>query len=81
METMETGLRGLLAELYDRGQEHDARQERHDGQATQPRTRHRLAVDRPRPQRQAHAPPGIGTSNGYSTICLAWAARNRRAGD
>ncbi len=29
MDTMGADLRGLLAELHERGQEHDARQERH----------------------------------------------------
>ena len=74
MDTMEADLRGLLAELHERGQEHDARQERHDDKLRnlEPETAALLAVlVRSSGRRRLLE---IGTSNGYSTIWLAWAA-------
>jgi predicted O-methyltransferase YrrM len=74
MDTMGDDLRGLLTELHERGQEHDARQERHDDKLRnlEPETAALLAVlVRCSGRRRLLE---IGTSNGYSTIWLAWAA-------
>lgn len=75
MDTMGTDLRGLLAELYERGQEHDARQERHDDKLRnlEPETASLLSIFVCGGRRTRLLE--IGTSNGYSTIWLAWAAR------
>ena len=73
MDTMGADLRGLLAELHERGQEHDVRQERHDDRLRnlEPETAALLAVlVRSGGRRRLLE---IGTSNGYSTIWLAWA--------
>lgn len=74
METMGIGLRGLLAELYGRGQKHDALQERRDDRMRnlEPETASLLAI-LIRSSRCTRLLE-IGTSNGYSTIWLAWAA-------
>ena len=74
MDTMRADLRDLLADLHERGQEHDARQERHDDKLRnlEPETAALLAVlVRSSGRRRLLE---IGTSNGYSTIWLAWAA-------
>jgi predicted O-methyltransferase YrrM len=74
MDTMGADLRDLLAALQERGQEHDARQERHDDKLRnlEPETAALLAVlVRSSGRRRLLE---IGTSNGYSTIWLAWAA-------
>ena len=73
MDTMGADLRGLLAELHERGQEHDVRQERHDDRLRnlEPETAALLAV-LVRSGGRRHLLE-IGTSNGYSTIWLAWA--------
>src|SRR5918994_4959260 len=74
MDTMGDDLRGLLTELHERGQEHDARQERHDDKLRnlEPETAALLAVlVRCSGRRRLLE---IGTSNGYSTIWLAWTA-------
>ncbi len=75
MDTMGTDLRGLLAELHERGQEHDARQERHDDKLRnlESETASLLSI-LVRGGRRTRLLE-IGTSNGYSTIWLAWAAR------
>jgi predicted O-methyltransferase YrrM len=73
MNTMRADLRGLLAELHERGQEHDVRQEHHDDRLRnlEPETAALLAVlVRSGGRRRLLE---IGTSNGYSTIWLAWA--------
>ena len=74
MDTMGTDLRGLLAELPERGQEHDARQERHDDKLRnlEPETAALVSVLVRSGGRTRLLE--IGTSNGYSTIWLAWAA-------
>ncbi len=75
MDTMGTDLRGLLAEMHERGQEHDACQERHDDKLRnlEPETAAMLSI-LVRSGRRTRLLE-IGTSNGYSTIWLAWAAR------
>ncbi|MDP9479162.1 MAG: class I SAM-dependent methyltransferase [Actinomycetota bacterium] len=75
MDTMGTDLRGLLAELHERGREHDARQQRHDDKLRnlEPETAALTSVF-VRSSGRRHLLE-IGTSNGYSTIWLAWAAR------
>ena len=74
MGTMGDDLRGLLAELHERGQEHDTRQERHDDRLRnlEPETAALIAVLVRSGGRKRLLE--IGTSNGYSTIWLAWAA-------
>ena len=74
IDTMGTNLRGLLAELHERGQEHDVRQERHDDRLRnlEPETAALLAVLVRSGRRRRLLE--IGTSNGYSTVWLAWAA-------
>ncbi|MDP9458123.1 MAG: class I SAM-dependent methyltransferase [Actinomycetota bacterium] len=74
MDTMGANLRDLLAELHERGQEHDARQQRHDDKLRnlEPETAALISVlVRSSGRRRLLE---IGTSNGYSTIWLAWAA-------
>lgn len=74
MDTMDTGLRALLADLYERGQEHDARQRRHGDRLRnlEPETAALVSVlVRSSGSKRLLE---IGTSNGYSTIWLAWAA-------
>ena len=75
MDTMGTDLRGLLAELHERGQEHDARQQRHDDKLRnlEPETASLLSILVRGGGRTRLLE--IGTSNSYSTIWLAWAAR------
>ena len=73
-DTMGTDLRELLAELHEWGLEHDARQGRHDDRLRnlEPETAALLSVlVRSGGRRRLLE---IGTSNGYSTIWLAWAA-------
>ncbi len=74
MDTMGTDLRGLLAELHERGREHDARQERHDDKLRnlEPETAALLSILVRSGGRTRLLE--IGTSNGYSTIWLTWAA-------
>ena len=74
MDTMGDDLRGLLAELHEQGQEHNARQERHDDRLRnlEPETAALLAVLVRSGRRRSLLE--IGTSNGYSTVWLAWAA-------
>ena len=74
MDTMGADLRGLLAELHERGQEHDARQERHGDRLRnlEPETAALVSVLVRSGGRKRVLE--IGTSNGYSTIWLAWAA-------
>jgi predicted O-methyltransferase YrrM len=74
MDTMGDDLRDLLADLHERGQEHDARQERHDDRLRnlEPETAALIAVLVRSGGRKRLLE--IGTSNGYSTIWLAWAA-------
>ena len=74
MDTMGDDLRDLLAELHERGREHDTRQERHDDRLRnlEPETAALLAVLVRSGRRRSLLE--IGTSNGYSTIWLAWAA-------
>src|SRR5215207_9317228 len=73
MDTMGDNLRGLLAELHEHGREHDARQEQHDDRLRnlEPETAALLAVLVRSGRRRSLLE--IGTSNGYSTIWLAWA--------
>jgi predicted O-methyltransferase YrrM len=76
--TMDAKLEALLAELYEQGQANDARQ---SGQAErgrkmlnlEPTTARIVAMLISLGQRRRILE--IGTSNGYSTIWLAWAAR------
>jgi predicted O-methyltransferase YrrM len=74
IDTIGDDLRGLLAELHERGQEHDVRQERHDDRLRnlEPETAALLAVLVRSGRRKRLLE--IGTSNGYSTLWLAWAA-------
>ena len=74
MDTMGDDLRRLLAELREHGREHDTRQERHDDRLRnlEPETAALLAVLVRSGRRRSLLE--IGTSNGYSTIWLAWAA-------
>ncbi|MDQ4106848.1 MAG: class I SAM-dependent methyltransferase [Actinomycetota bacterium] len=74
MDTMGADLRNLLAELHERGQEHDARQEQHDNRLRnlEPETAALIGV-LVRSSRRTRILE-VGTSNGYSTIWLAWAA-------
>ncbi len=74
MDTMGADLRDLLAELHERGQEHDARQQRHDDRLRnlEPETAALISVLVRSSGRRRFLE--IGTSNGYSTIWLAWAA-------
>ena len=72
IDTMEADLNALLAELYQRGQEHDARLRN-----LEPDTAALISVLVRSFKRKRLLE--IGTSNGYSTIWLAWAA-NRIGG-
>lgn len=74
MGTMGDDLRALLAELYRRGQEHDAHQRRHGDRLRnlEPETASLVSV-LVRSSGRTHLLE-VGTSNGYSTIWLAWAA-------
>src|ERR687889_811855 len=74
MDTMGDDLRSLLAELREHGREHDTRQERHDDRLRnlEPETAALLAVLVRSGRRRSLLE--IVTSNGYSTIWLAWAA-------
>jgi len=74
MDTMAADLRALLAELYEWGQEHDARQRRRDDKLRnlEPDTAALISVLVRSSGRKRLLE--IGTSNGYSTIWLAWAA-------
>jgi predicted O-methyltransferase YrrM len=74
MDTMGDDLRSLLAELREHGREHDTRQERHDDRLRnlEPETAALLAVLVRSGRRRSLL--DIGTSNGYSTVWLAWAA-------
>jgi predicted O-methyltransferase YrrM len=74
MDTMGADLRSLLAELYERGQEHDAHQLQHDDRLRnlEPDTAAILSILIRSSGRKSILE--IGTSNGYSTIWLAWAA-------
>jgi predicted O-methyltransferase YrrM len=71
---MDTGLRALLDELHERGQEHDARQRRHGDKLRnlEPETAELVSVLVRSSGRTRLLE--IGTSNGYSTIWLAWSA-------
>src|SRR5215831_7207716 len=72
---MESELRLLLNELYEEGQRHDARE--------QDRSKKRLNLEPESARLLSILVRGsrstrlleIGTSNGYSTIWLAWATR------
>lgn len=79
IDTMEADLSALLAELYERGQEHDAHQHQHEARLRnlQPDTAALISVLVRSSQRKRLLE--IGTSNGYSTIWLAWVA-NRTGG-
>ena len=79
MDTMKADLRAFLVELHEGGQEHDARQRQHDDRLRnlEPETAALLSV-LVRSSGRKHLLE-IGTSNGYSTIWLAWAA-NRTGG-
>ena len=74
MDTMGDDLRSLLAELREHGREHDTRQERHDDRLRnlELETAALLAVLVRSGRRRSLLE--IGTSNGYSTVWLAWAA-------
>ena len=74
MDTMGDDLRSLLAELREHGREHDTRQERHDDRLRnlEPETAALLTVLVRSGRRRSLLE--IGTSNGYSTVWLAWAA-------
>ena len=74
MDMMGDDLRSLLAELREHGREHDTRQERHDDRLRnlEPETAALLAVLVRSGRRRSLLE--IGTSNGYSTVWLAWAA-------
>jgi len=73
MDTMGDDLRTLLAELYAWGQEHDARQRRHGDRLRnlEPETASLVSVLVRASGRTCLLE--VGTSNGYSTIWLAWA--------
>lgn len=74
-DTMGNELRQLLNEIYEQGQEHDTRQERHEDRLRnlESETASLISIF----VRSSRRPRllEIGTSNGYSTIWLAWAAR------
>lgn len=74
MDAMSADLKGFLAELHERGREHDAREVEHDGRLRNldPETAGLVSV-LARSSRRTRLLE-IGTSNGYSTIWLAWAA-------
>jgi predicted O-methyltransferase YrrM len=74
MDTMAPDLRALLAALYEWGQEHDARQRQRDDRLRnlEPDTAALISVLVRSSRRKRLLE--IGTSNGYSTIWLAWAA-------
>lgn len=74
MDTMEADLSALLTELYERGQEHDACQQKHADRLRnlEPDTAALISI-LIRSSGRKHLLE-IGTSNGYSTIWLAWAA-------
>jgi predicted O-methyltransferase YrrM len=74
MDTMSAGLRTLLTELYARGREHGAREPEHGERLRnlEPETAQLISIlIRSGGRRRLLE---IGTSNGYSTIWLAWAA-------
>jgi predicted O-methyltransferase YrrM len=77
-DTMEADLRALLAELYERGQEHDAQELQHEVRLRnlEPDTAAILSILVRSSGRKSLLE--IGTSNGYSTIWLAWAANQTR---
>ncbi len=72
---MEPEIRGLLNELEAFGREHDQREPDHSKKMLnlEPDTAHLISV-LVRSSQRRHLLE-IGTSNGYSTIWLAWAAR------
>ncbi len=72
---MEPEIRGLLNELEAFGREHDQREPDHSKKMLnlEPDTAHLISVLVRSSQRRYLLE--IGTSNGYSTIWLAWAAR------
>jgi len=72
---METRLRQLLTELEEAGRRHDAQESDHSRKMLnlEPETTHLLSILVRSSQRTRLLE--IGTSNGYSTIWLAWAAR------
>jgi predicted O-methyltransferase YrrM len=74
MVTMGDDLLALLANLYERGQEHDARQRRPGDRLRnlEPETAALISVLVRSSGRTRLLE--VGTSNGYSTIWLAWAA-------
>jgi predicted O-methyltransferase YrrM len=74
IDTMGDDLRALLAELHEQGQEHDARQEWHHDRLRnlEPETAALLTVLVRSGRRRRLLE--IGTSNGCSTVWLAWAA-------
>jgi predicted O-methyltransferase YrrM len=74
MGTLGEDLRALLADLYEQGQEHDARQRLHGDRLRnlEPETAALISVLVRSSWRTRLLE--IGTSNGYSTIWLAWAA-------
>jgi predicted O-methyltransferase YrrM len=72
---MDTSLRRLLDELYELGQENDARESERSRKMLnlEPDTAHLLSI-LVRSSRRTRLLE-IGTSNGYSTIWLAWATK------
>jgi predicted O-methyltransferase YrrM len=74
MDTMDAGLRAQLDELHEWGREHDARQRHHGDRLRnlEPETAAFISILVRSSGRTRLLE--IGTSNGYSTIWLAWSA-------
>lgn len=79
---MEAEIRDLLSELEVWGRENDAREQERSKKMLnlEPDTARLIAILVRASQRRCLLE--VGTSNGYSTLWLAWAAKsNRRTGD